>query len=218
MKESNVLSHKFFKHVPEQFADKFESGESIQIGTLDYYKNLENYRSDKMEGYGQYGYDGVLSPQHLQAPEYALARKSAGLPEEGFLFGSTLYIANNKFINCLRPLYIFCGSKEPDFKRVEKYKECIFEITNISAFSHELIISSNGHIKDVEIREIKYRKRLINPFEENINLSQSPFIKEKYFSYENEIRVVFKPNSNSVPKTKIINSPKAAEYITRINP
>ncbi len=218
MNETREYVAKIYKHIDAKYADGFESGTSIAIGTLSSYRALEGERGDRLEGVAEYVTgEQFLSPQQLSHPQFAEARRLTGLPPDGFdptRFNNVLIGGNT--VRYIEPTtYIFCASLEPDLSRVDM-GEAIFEISSIDLFAHRLSKARSSLLARAQWGKVVYETRSANPFRGG-HVNRGPFFKSKDMEWENEFRLVWRVLANqSGLDREIVSAPRTASLIKRI--
>lgn len=201
-----------YKHMDRGLADRFGTGASIQIGTFEYYRNMEGERADPLEGTVEYKVDRLQSAQaHL--PEYAEARQLFWLPADGIGPGQHLVFHNNVVRFRLPPSYIFCCSRLPDEKLIAE-GQAVFEIDALDLFAHRLTKALSHVLISAKAGVVQYENRSVNPFDGSI-LNHDPFKKSTRFSHENEIRVVWQAIQTEKEFLRIA-APRVAPLLKRI--
>ena len=209
LEEANMRG---YKHMDPRLAGEFGTGSSIQIGTFEYYRNMEGERADPLEGSVEYKVDRLqLSQAHL--PEYAEARQLFGLPKDGIRPGQHFVFQDNVVRFHLPPSYIFCCSSIPDEKLIAE-GQAVFEIDAVDLFAHRLTKALNGILVSAMVGVVQYEHRSINPFDSPI-LDHNPFKKSVRFSHENEIRIVWQA-IQAEEKFLRIAAPRIAPLLKRI--
>jgi hypothetical protein len=147
-----------YKHIEAVLAYRFESGQSIRVGTYAYYRGIEEEgwdRGDPYEGrainapgpiIGSFGPANPLTEVQLNALRLVGIHFDPNTPMED------VHISGNEQISEIIDGYIFCASSEPDLKRVAKKGEAIFEITALRAFANALSDSAPKLLQNPVVR------------------------------------------------------------------
>lgn len=202
-----------YKHVPAQFADEFERGTSIAVGTLAYYREFESDRSDRLEGAveGKIGIHKVEKNGPVEEREWLsqmgimIDQSSSGIVE-GVTVGKILPTT-----------YIFSVSKFPNQRRIER-GEVIFEIRNLFRFAQKIGEAANRDLDRPIIGNVKY-KPVTGTWGVGEIWEPDAFCKGPDWSWEQEVRIAWKPRSarsSNLNELVIVNCPSAAEHIFRV--
>jgi hypothetical protein len=182
-----------FKHVSAEYADSFQSGNSIQIATYEYYTKGENNRADPLEGkaINRSGNGSVLREAQLgNAGAISFMNALVGngwnsLEPEKFV------LHNVSLIQKLPPSYIFCASLAPDLERIASGERC-FMIDDLIEFAYQLMQVRPELLASVMVAPVVYEVRDVDVQQHDFRES-NPFLKNERFRAENEVRIVFKP-------------------------
>lgn len=205
-----------FKHVEPEFADRFRTGESIQLGTLEYFRTREGLRADKAEG---------MAANLIETFETDPMRP-LGLREREVLSGMGVHIMGNvrnvriqnvTSLGASPIAYVFCASGKPDANlRVQGQR--IFKIMALHTFAKRLVRSSGGRLGVFRARRVTYRRQVSNALTDGL-VDADPFVKNPAFEWEDEIRICFQvlPMDDAVlAPTLLINCPDVAELIREV--
>lgn len=202
-----------YKHVAAEFADRFATGESIQIGTFESYRSGEGDRVDQSEGSASNVITEYRSaPGQLPTPDEHRRLRAVGFDVRG----TGVTIIGAKHIMLLRPRYLFCCSSEPDFTRV-KLGEVVFEISDLELFGHRLtrahpVLFGAGFA----CGPVTYAPRRADVLKDE-PVRPDPFLKDPQFETEKELRIVWDVVQVGAPR-EVIVSHRAAKLIKRLTP
>ncbi len=184
---------KAFKHVHSDYADKFRTGESIQIATYEHYRQGEGDRVDPLEGISVNRSDtgNIFREAKFGNPD--AIRFIDSIIGEGWKKVETtnLIMQNNTLRTILEPSYIFCASTSPDTSRLEAGERC-FMIHDLMEFAYQLARVRPDCLVGFQIAPVSYELRDVDVLRDGFR-ETSPFLKSSIFQPENEIRIVFKP-------------------------
>jgi len=210
-----------FKHVPAAFADAFERGEQIKIGTFGYYRALDGPRRDPLEGLAVSIPSPIIGDFDPGNPEQSAqdrALRSVGIVIEGAGVAIDLRAFGNRRISQVSEAYLFCCSSEPNWSLAEN-GQVIFEITDLGAFARELALSEPTLLGAPDVRRVTYAQRAVDTLYAEAP-TPDPFIKDIACAGEKEIRIMWPlPASSSpvrVPSSKIVHCPAAAKFIQKL--
>lgn len=198
-----------YKHVSLEFASAFADCTSIAIGTYSYYRNLPGERADEFEGRAVANQKHPIVSNGFSTPLEMKTLQNHGL----YLFGPNAVVSNYTFITVLKDAHIFCSSRSPDFERVKKFEEAIFEISDIKEFARQLRIANRTILGKERVAPVKYKERQGDVMDGNI--IADAFVKNPKLEFEKEIRIVW-TTSNSIPAWLTISAPEAKKLVRRI--
>lgn len=207
---------KAFKHVPLQFADAFEAGTQIMVGTFEAYRGMEGSRGDPLEGLAVNRVPPGVPRSFKGSPS---EEERAAFAAMGFSFGPAASAEHFEVENWthtipLAPMYLFCMSSEPDWARVSREGEAVFEIEDLDLFAHRLRAGRPNLLGHHRAAPVTYIPRATDPFIE-APAKPDPFAKNPDLAHEREIRIVWQPRQPG-KAYEIISAPKAARLVRRL--
>lgn len=209
-----------FKFVAEQFADGFESGRSIKVGTYSHFRAAEQVaetqwgRGDPTEGLAISKPGPIVGDYASFTEDQRRALRSAGIIATG---GKNLRVINNRHTISLPDGYIFCCSTEPDFARAASKGEVVFEIVALRAFASALSEARPDVLRGFRVRRLSYSPRVVDTLTAPIP-RPDPFIKDTQWAFEKEVRVAWDPAEKGAPIEPfiILDCPAASEFVRRV--
>ena len=198
-----------YKHVHRDYAEQFNNGKSIRVGTFSYYREIENGdRTDRFEGMTSY-FSGTRHMPLGPSNEERLGLAAMRIGIMGNI--RNLSIQNAISTHSLPEQYLFCASLEPDINYAKEHR--LFAITNLAKFAKALS-KYNSFLKRPLCRKVTYEKRWANPLNGK-RLELDPFIKNEALISENEARIVWQGKVSE--SFKDLKSPRAARFICEIS-
>ena len=185
-----------FKFMERKWAEKFVTGESIMLGTLEDYRSTEIHglkKGDRMEG--NVGF-ADLDPFAIdKTPNIREQIKARGITLEGNYLGDNTYQYFQKGPND----YVLCLTTEPDPKMLPeldpKY-DALVRIGNVKLLMERLTASMEMEGIEIVIcglGPITYRSRTVG---RDGKLDTGPFYKDPIFSGQREYRLAWRPKSS----------------------
>ncbi|MBC9033196.1 hypothetical protein IAG41_12425 [Sphingomonas sp. JC676] len=201
-----------YKHVPAKFGDAFASGESIQLATLNAYREMEGDRADQLEGVVRYSAQriwagmpgGVFNPAQVFLSRRMEAMMGSGHSFEGCSFQFRV-----------QPFYVFCASSQPDLRRADM-GEHIFFIENLREFAWQIKLASGGLLGNYDCQPVRYCRRSSDVDRSGEVLPEGPFYKNIDKKWENEVRAAWEVDDESKPYIRL-SVPQVSKLIKRIS-
>lgn len=193
-----------YKHLDRKLALKFLTGDSIQLGTYRYFREMETDRRDDTEGIIDAVIDGPLS-QSMQS-----TINEIGVIE--IADGCEVDIVNVRMVTPAADQLIFCSSAEPDFRGARAKNDAIFEI-DLGGLATS-ILNALPFLTRAVLREVAY-SRADQPLLRDGIPPFDPFNKPARFKDEKEIRLLFQqPVTARFIRVRV---PEAAKHIRLIS-
>jgi len=207
-----------FKHVKAEFADAFEAGESIRVGTFEYYRSQEGERADPLEGLAVSApgpFVANFGPPSSIPVEQMRAIHSMGISTEGYL-NNVLFVGNFA-VREVPAAYLFCCSAEPDQSCVEQ-GQVVFEITGLKSFARALSDAHRGLLAAPIVGRVLYEERYVDTLRTEAP-RVDPFRKSAACAQEKEIRILWQPAQlgNELSPFQDLRCPAAAQLIRRVS-
>ena len=185
-----------FKHVSADLGDQFASGESIQIATYDYYRNMEGPRADPMEGkllnWSGKG-DLFQNAKYGNPHAAALMDRVAGLDWRSQPADANIIIRDLGLAFVQPPAYLFCASLAPDLALLAQGQR-IFLISDLIEFAAQMCRIAPQTLTGFSLAPVRYGDVAVNVLHDGVK-EGDPFLKDKSYRLENEVRIVFETGS-----------------------
>jgi len=203
-----------YKHIDKQFADDFEQGRSIRVGSLAYYRKMEGDRADPWDG-SVWGEHDVLTDRDARMAENGdeemrkIFRRLGINPAN---IGTNTVIRNNIYALDLPNIHVFCASSKIDKKFIDE-GDVVFKIS-FRAFLN--VLTKSAGLTRPAMRRVEYARIKHNLSKEEF-VTPNAFYKDPNLKWENEIRGAWinDPMSDDV-EFKDIYCPDAREFIQRV--
>lgn len=225
---------RIYKYIPKQYLDSFKKNGQINIGTIEYYRNIESeQRKDTTEGRFIYRFHSKNKPILLSNAEansitndYRIGNDTKIQIMPNTYFESDLKVPN---------VFVFCASIMNTSDLKLKFGDICYEIINIQTFG-EIIFNKLNEIQRIKswiARPVEYidskivyvnaeNKSKVLP-KKKLKLSDKHgiriihindyYIKSKEFSPESEFRYIFIPENEPTFINKTIQVPDILRYI-----
>lgn len=198
---------KAYKHIDKEYAARFASGESIQVGLMSAYQEGEGTRVDPLEGRVSNKINYLRT--NTVTPAHQMALRSVGIWIDGT---GSLTVRNGTGIMTLAPRLIFCASSAPN-EALRAEGQSIYEISDFEAFATILTQADPKLLSEPLVGKVIYKRREGDAILQG-PVFPEPFAKSERFSLEKELRIVWAP-TNEREKYQRIRALDAAALIRR---
>lgn len=189
-----------YKHLEKKWVEAFLLGQSIQLGSLSYYREMEWERADRTEGRQRNHIVGYVKKGDANARKL----ENHGVIQVNGEANFDLVVTNE-----LPDYLIFCCSATPDFALARSKDLAIVKLDLVGFVS--AILAAHPFLREADVAPVRYDKEVGNL---GNGLRQiDPFQKPKDCDWEDEIRAFFTGFVSS-DKTMILQVPEAARYMT----
>lgn len=197
-----------YKHVKHEFAERFETGTEIALGTFSTYRKGEGDRVDPLEGRFLFHQIGSRLIKNSDMPENRRILSNMGISAIGC---RNLTVSDNLYEIEQRDDYLFCASSEPDFSRSDT--DAIFKIRCLHKFAAALIIDNPKLLGKTVAGPVRYGAKSADVTDRGVG--PDPFLKSPRLSFERELRVIIERLAG--PDWMTVSSPSAQNLIKRVH-